>query len=76
MLMSNYELGPWIHTASDLINRSAVHDGEEISVRGRIADRFERKAHEFVVLDLLFTANGDRIIQQVRHTAIYLPRRL
>jgi acyl dehydratase len=74
ILMANYRLGPWIHAASDLINRGVVHDGEEISVRGRIADRFERKGHEFVVLDLLFTASGDRIVQQVRHTAIYRPR--
>ena len=35
---------------------------------------FERKGHEFVVLDLLVVANGDRIVQQVRHTAIYRPR--
>jgi len=76
ILMANYRLGPWIHAASDLINWGAVHDGEEISVRGRIADRFERKGHEFVVLDVLVTAGADRIVQQVRHTAIYRPRRL
>jgi len=74
ILVRNYKLGPWIHTASDLINWSAARDGEEISVRGRIADCFERKGHEFVVLDLLLVANEDRVVQQVRHTAIYRPR--
>lgn len=74
VLMSNYRLGPWIHTASDLKNWSAVLDGETISIRGRIADCFERKGHEFVVLDLLVTANENRVVQQVRHTAIYRPR--
>lgn len=74
ILMSNYELGPWIHAASDLKNWSAVHDGEKISVRGQIADCFERKGHEFVVLDLLVTANDNHVIQQMRHTAIYRPR--
>ncbi len=73
ILMHNYELGPWIHAASDLINWGSVRDGEKISVRGRIADCFERKGHEFVVLDLLITAN-DRVVHQVRHTAIYRPR--
>ena len=73
-LMHNFELGPWIHTASDLINLSAARDGEEISVRGRIADCYERKGHEFVVLNLLLVANGARVVQQVRHTAIYRPR--
>lgn len=71
VLMRNFELGPWIHTSSDLINRSAARNGEEISVRGRIKDVFERKGHEFVTLDLLIVANDNRVVQQVRHTAIY-----
>jgi hypothetical protein len=43
-------------------------------VRGRIADCFERKGHEFVVLNLLVVAEEIRIVQQVRHNAIYRPR--
>ncbi|HEY3135320.1 MAG TPA: hypothetical protein VGL29_04655 [Blastocatellia bacterium] len=76
ILMRNYRLGPWIHAASDLTNWRVAHVGDEISVRGRIAECFERKGHEFAVLDLLLVANGKRIVQQVRHTAIYLPRRI
>jgi len=75
ILMSNFKLGPWIHTASDLINRSVVRSGEEVSVRGRVRECFERKGHEFVVLDVLVVAGRDRIVQRVRHTAIYRPRR-
>lgn len=74
VLMDNFRLGPWIHSASDLINWSAARDGEEISVRGRIKDCFERKGHEFVVLDLLLVAEENRVVEQVRHTAIYRPR--
>jgi acyl dehydratase len=74
LLVRNYRLGPWIHAASDLINWSTVRNGEELSVRGRISDCFERKGHEFVVLDLLLVANNIRSVQQVRHTAIYRPR--
>jgi hypothetical protein len=70
ILMRNVALGPWIHASSELTNFSAAHDGELITVRGSIADAFERKGHEFVVLDLLLSA-GDRLVQQVRHTAIY-----
>lgn len=74
ILMHNFKLGPWIHAASDLINLGAARAGDRIAVRGRIAERFERKGHEFVVLDLLLVANGQRVVQQVRHTAIYRPR--
>jgi acyl dehydratase len=76
ILMQNFKLGPWIHAASDLINFSAAHAGDRLRVRGRIADRFERKGHEFVVLDLLVVAGGSHVTQQVRHTAIYRPRGL
>src|SRR6266571_529428 len=76
VLMRNYKLAPWIHAASDLTNWSVAHVGDEISVRGRIAECFERKGHEFAVLDLLLVANGSRIVQQVHHAAIYLPRRI
>jgi acyl dehydratase len=74
VLMSNFKLGPWIHAASDLTNRSVVHNGDEVSTRGRIRERFERKGHQLVVLDVLVVANRDRVVQQVRHTAIYEPR--
>jgi hypothetical protein len=74
ILMSNVKLGPWIHTASELINRSAVRSREEVSVRGRVRECFERKGHEFVVLDVLVVAGRESIVQQVRHTAIYRPR--
>ena len=74
VMMRNFVLGPWIHAASDIINHSAARDGEEIAVRGRVKDRFERKGHEFFTIDLLLVANAVRVVQQVRHTAIYRPR--
>jgi acyl dehydratase len=71
IFVRNFKASPWIHTGSELVNRSTVQPGERLSVRGRIGECFERKGHEFVVLDLLFVANENRIVQQVRHTAIY-----
>ena len=72
--MSNYELGPWMHTASAVRNFSSARDGEPIRVRARIEDRFERKGHEFVVLDVVVLGE-DRVIEQVRYTAIRRPRK-
>src|ERR1700691_80684 len=71
LLMQNVQLGPWIHTASELRHFSLVRDGDRLSVRGRVAERFERKGHSFVVLDILVLAGGERVVQQVLHTAIY-----
>lgn len=75
ILMRNFKLGPWIHAASEVTNWSAARAGDEISARGRIHDRFDRKGHEFVVVDVMLIANGSRLVQTVRHTAIYRPAR-
>jgi hypothetical protein len=74
ILVRNFRMGPWIHTASDIEHWSAVDPGDEISVRGRIHDRFDRKGHELVVIDVMLIASGERLVQTVRHTAIYRVR--
>ena len=74
ILMRNVVLGPWIHAASELRNFSAARDGDVLTVRARVDGKFERKGHEFVVLDVL-TRSGQRAVQHIRHTAIWQPRR-
>lgn len=74
MLAQNFRLGPWIHVSSEIENWSAPHPGDEIRACGRIHDRFDRKGHEFVVIDVTLLGHRDQLIQTVRHTAIYRPR--
>ena len=76
ILVRNFQLGPWIHVASEVNNWSVAWNDDVISTRGLIHDRFERKGHEFVVVDVMLIANADRLVQTVRHTAIYRPRTL
>ena len=73
ILVRNFVLGPWIHAASEVTNFSAARDGETVEVRGRVEETHERKGHQFVVLKLLMLS-GTRVIQDVRHTAIWKPR--
>lgn len=73
IFVENYELGPWIHVESEVRKFGSAKDGDELSVRGRVEDRYERKGHEFVVLDVQILKEA-RIIERVRHTAIWRPR--
>jgi hypothetical protein len=73
ILSSNVRLGPWIHVETTAHHFSAVADGEHWSIRGRVADQYERKGHKFVVLDLLVVADDVRPVMGLRHTAIYEP---
>jgi hypothetical protein len=73
VLSSSVRLGPWIHMASATRLLGLVHDGDVVTTYGRVVDRFERKGHQFVDLDVRSVVDG-RPVMAVRHTAIYEPR--
>lgn len=74
ILSRNFKLGPWMHVGSELTNLGMARHHDEITVTGRVHDRFERKGHEFVVIDAALSVRGGQPIQRVRHTAIYRPK--
>lgn len=76
ILLRNVTLGPWIHTASEVRKFGVARDGEELRVRGKIEDCFERKGHHFVVLDVVIVRDEKWVIERTRHTAIWRPRRV
>ncbi len=75
VLVSSRRLGPWIHVGSDAHYLRAVTDGQDLEVRARVADHYERKGHRFVDLDVVTYADGAPAMY-VRHTAIYRPRQV
>ncbi len=72
----NVVLGPWIHVSSAIQHFATAHHGEDLSVRARITDNFERKGHLFVQLDAVILAQGSRLLARLDHTAIYQPRQV
>ena len=74
ILLSNYILGPWIHSSSEIRNLASAREGWHLQVRGKIVDAYERKGHEFVVLDVA-VMESDRLLSRIRHTAIWKPRK-
>jgi acyl dehydratase len=74
VLVANVRLGPWIHVGSDVRHLGLVHAGDDVVVCARVEDRYERKGHAFVELDVLL-AVGDEPVAAIRHTAIYEPAR-
>lgn len=74
IFLSSVALGPWIHVGSEIANFATAQDRDTLTIRGRVVDQYERKGHEFVVLDIVI-AKDDRVIQHVRHTAIWQPRK-
>jgi acyl dehydratase len=70
VLMRNIALGMWIHTASAIRHASLAREGEALSVRGYVADLYEKRGNEYVVADLVVFGASDRLIAHIQHTAI------
>ncbi|MBO0715347.1 MAG: hypothetical protein J2P59_11370, partial [Acidimicrobiales bacterium] len=78
-LALNVALGPWVHVGSRLTHRAVLRWDEPFEVRSLVQDRFERRGHQFVTLDVTVIGAGavgdvpraPRVASQVRHTAIY-----
>jgi hypothetical protein len=70
ILIGNFILGPWIHSASEVRNSRPARDGERVEVRGKIVDAYERKGHQLIVLDVAILS-GERLVSRIRHTAIW-----
>ncbi len=70
ILMRNFALGMWIHTASETQHLALAQNGEQLSLRGRIVDAFERRSHDLVTADLAIFGEAERPIARIKHTAI------
>lgn len=70
ILIGNFALGPWIHSASEVWNASPARDGEPLETHAKIVDTYQRKGHELVVLDVAIRS-GERLVSRIRHTAIW-----
>jgi len=69
----HFILGPWIHVASAIITYHPCRVGEALEILGVPVQKFEKKGHEFTVLDVLIRAEGEAA-QRVQHTCIFRPR--
>jgi len=70
IFMRNIALGMWIHTASEVQHYTLAEAGERLCMRGRVADAYEKRGHQILTADLAIVGEADRIISQIKHTAI------
>jgi acyl dehydratase len=70
VLSSNVVMPAWLHVETTVRHLRSLRVGEEVEVRGRIADSFERKGHSFVAVDVSWVAGTDEVAT-ARHTAIW-----
>ena len=69
----HFQLAPWIHTGSRIVNRGPLCLGDPIEIRAVPIEKWERKGHQFVTLYVVFL-NGGQPAVEVYHTAIFKVR--
>lgn len=72
-LSVNVLMGPWIHVSSDMSLFAPVRLEAAVEARAVVRDRYDRKGHEIVELDMTIHADNE-LVAHVHHTAIYRPR--
>ncbi|MGE0859979.1 MAG: hypothetical protein AB7I01_12945 [Gammaproteobacteria bacterium] len=65
----NLELGPWIHTASEVRHLGLARPGETLEVRGAVRELSVRNGHDHAAFDVYI--EGERPVMRVLHRAIY-----
>jgi hypothetical protein len=70
VLTANVVLPAWLHVESEVQHRRAITVGEEVEIRARIAEVFERRGHQFVRLDVVWMV-GPESVAAARHTALW-----
>ncbi len=73
ILMQNTLLGPWIHTASRVRHLSPLRAGDELEVRGCVAETACKKGRESVELNVGVYQGGDCCAQLVHAAIVHLP---
>jgi acyl dehydratase len=69
----NIAVGPWIHTESFVRHLAPLRHGSSYEMRGRVAESFQKRGHEYVRLDLAVFDSADNPVAHLLHTAIVRP---
>ena len=70
ILKENVQLDAWIHTASRVNYFDRPRQGETVSLRGTVADTYDKRGHIVSELDLAMFAGEQRALVGIHHTAI------
>jgi hypothetical protein len=73
LIMQNFDLGPWLHVASQVQYFAQPEEGALLSLRGAIVAASEKKGHHFIEADLALFDQHGRALARTRHTAIIRP---
>ncbi|MCZ6532424.1 MAG: hypothetical protein O7A08_05635, partial [SAR324 cluster bacterium] len=70
VLSNQFILPAWIHVSSQVRHREMLRVGQRIEVHAVPVEKFEKKGHQFAVVDMLMLAEGVPCVD-LRHEFIF-----
>jgi hypothetical protein len=71
LIHHSYNYGPAIHARSHIQNLARAEAGQTVTVAGHFVEAYERKGHNYCVVDGVILAEDGRQLARLRHTTIY-----
>jgi acyl dehydratase len=71
LIHHSYTYGPAIHARSHIQHLAAAEAGQTVTVAGHFREAYERKGHQYGVVDGVIISEDGRELARIRHTTIY-----
>lgn len=71
LLHHSYDYGPSIHSRSHIQHLAPAESGQTVTVAGHFVETYERKGHQYAVVDGVLLAEDGRELARLRHTTIF-----
>ncbi|MEO9255701.1 MAG: hypothetical protein ABI305_09185 [Tepidiformaceae bacterium] len=71
LLHHSYDYAPAIHTRSQIQQLAPAFPGQTVTFAGRFVEAFERKGHQYAVIDGVMLAEDGSELAHLRHTTIF-----
>lgn len=71
LIRHSYGYGPAIHARSQIQHLARALAGQTVTVAGHFVETYERKGHQYGVVDGVILAEDGRELAAIRHTTIY-----
>jgi len=72
LLHHSYDYGPAIHTRTQVQHLAPALAGQTVTMAGIFRETYERKGHQYGVIDGVMLAEDRRELARLRHTTIYV----
>ncbi len=72
LLHHSYDYGPAIHTRTQVQHLAPALASQTVTMAGIFRETYERKGHQYGVIDGVMLAEDGRELARLRHTTIYV----